>query len=71
MKSFALLLALTFTQSFEKETVDRLQEYLEVDTINPPGNESRAVDLLRPVPGGRRDPVRDGHLLEILESLVH
>jgi len=45
MKSFALLLALAFAQSFEKETVDRLQEYLRVDTINPPGNESRAVEL--------------------------
>jgi acetylornithine deacetylase/succinyl-diaminopimelate desuccinylase-like protein len=45
MKSFALLLALASTQSLEKETVDRLQEYLRVDTINPPGNETRAVEL--------------------------
>jgi acetylornithine deacetylase/succinyl-diaminopimelate desuccinylase-like protein len=27
------------------ETVQRLQEYIQVDTINPPGNESRAVEF--------------------------
>lgn len=26
-----------------QETVDRLQAYLQIDTVNPPGNESRAV----------------------------
>lgn len=30
-------------QRLEQETVDRLQDYLRVDTTNPPGNESRAV----------------------------
>ena len=29
----------------EEETVSRLQEYLRVDTTNPPGNESRAVEF--------------------------
>ena len=28
-----------------QEGVDRLQQYLRVDTINPPGNESRAVEF--------------------------
>lgn len=31
--------------ALEEETVLRLQEYLRVDTINPPGNESRAVEF--------------------------
>ena len=47
----ALVLGLSSGQSsdsqeaFEQETVDRLQNYLRIDTINPPGNESRAVDF--------------------------
>jgi acetylornithine deacetylase/succinyl-diaminopimelate desuccinylase-like protein len=43
----ALLLSpsFAFPQSLEDETVSRLQEYLRVDTINPPGNESRAVEF--------------------------
>jgi acetylornithine deacetylase/succinyl-diaminopimelate desuccinylase-like protein len=33
-------------ESIETEAVQWLQEYLQVDTINPPGNESRAVDYI-------------------------
>jgi acetylornithine deacetylase/succinyl-diaminopimelate desuccinylase-like protein len=32
-------------QSIEDEAVAWLQEFIQVDTINPPGNESRAVDF--------------------------
>ena len=32
-------------EKLEQEGVDRLQAYLRVDTINPPGNESRAVEF--------------------------
>jgi acetylornithine deacetylase/succinyl-diaminopimelate desuccinylase-like protein len=32
-------------EALEAEAVRRLQEYLRVNTINPPGNESRAVDF--------------------------
>tara|TARA_B100000809_G_scaffold234670_1_gene252318 strand:+ start:50490 stop:51806 length:1317 start_codon:yes stop_codon:yes gene_type:complete len=32
-------------QSIEDEAVVWLQEFIQVDTINPPGNESRAVDF--------------------------
>ncbi len=32
-------------EALEAEAVQRLQEYLRVNTINPPGNESRAVDF--------------------------
>ena len=32
-------------QSIEDEAVTWLQEFIQVDTINPPGNESRAVDF--------------------------
>jgi len=31
--------------SIDDEAVTWLQEYLQVDTVNPPGNESRAVDF--------------------------
>jgi len=31
--------------ALEDEAVQRVQEYLRVNTINPPGNESRAVDF--------------------------
>ncbi len=32
-------------QSLEDEAVNWLQEYIQIDTINPPGNEYRAVDF--------------------------
>ena len=32
-------------QSIDDEAVAWLQEYIRIDTINPPGNESRAVDF--------------------------
>jgi len=31
--------------SIDDEAVSWLQEYLQIDTVNPPGNESRAVDF--------------------------
>ena len=39
------LAASASAQSLEDETVSRLAEYLRIDTINPPGNESNAVDF--------------------------
>jgi acetylornithine deacetylase/succinyl-diaminopimelate desuccinylase-like protein len=42
--SFVLVIpSLVAGQSLEDETVQRLSDYLRVDTVNPPGNESRAV----------------------------
>ena len=35
-----------FAQAIEDEALDWLQAFLRVDTINPPGNESRAVEFL-------------------------
>ncbi|MEE4277590.1 MAG: M20/M25/M40 family metallo-hydrolase [Halieaceae bacterium] len=45
--SASLLLAVppAFAQSPADEAVAWLQEFLRIDTINPPGNESRAVDF--------------------------
>ena len=44
--AFGLLLAAHVnSQSIEDEAVVWLQEFIQVDTINPPGNESRAVDF--------------------------
>lgn len=47
---FPLLLALLAlpaqAQDIEDEAVSWLEQYLKVDTTNPPGNESRAVDYL-------------------------
>ncbi len=44
--AFGLLLsAHVNAQSIEDEAVVWLQEFIQVDTINPPGNESRAVDF--------------------------
>ena len=31
--------------ALENEAVSRLSDYLQIDTINPPGNESSAVDF--------------------------
>lgn len=37
--------ALSQSESLEDETVHRLQQYLRIDTTNPPGNETRAVEF--------------------------
>ncbi len=46
---FALLALLwgnaSLSQTLEDEAVNWLQNFIRVDTINPPGNESRAVDF--------------------------
>ena len=34
------------SQSLEDEAVGWLQNYIQIDTINPPGNEYRAEDFL-------------------------
>ena len=41
-----LALPLTTNEMMEDEAVQLLQKYLQVDTISPPGNESRAVEFL-------------------------
>ena len=46
---FAALICLTFTanaQSIEDEALNWLQAFIQVDTINPPGNEARAVEFI-------------------------
>lgn len=45
-----------------QETVELLQEYLRIDTVNPPGNEMRAVRFLT------RVLEREGIATEIVES---
>ena len=35
-----------FAQSIEEQAFDWLQAYIQVDTINPPGNEARAVEFI-------------------------
>ena len=47
---FTLLISFTLSipahaQSIDDEAVAWLQEYIRIDTVNPPGNESRAVDF--------------------------
>ncbi len=41
----SLFITPLFAQSIEDEAVVWLQELIQIDTINPPGNESRAVDF--------------------------
>ena len=38
--------ATAHAQAIEEEALDWLQAFVRVDTINPPGNESRAVDFI-------------------------
>ncbi len=44
-----VVLALLITSSAYSQNVplERLMEYLEIDTINPPGNESRGVTFFQ------------------------
>jgi len=51
-RGLSIALALLFVvpslmaqENLQNETVHRLQEYIQVDTINPPGNETRAVEF--------------------------
>lgn len=41
----AIVIGQASAQSIEDEAVAWLQEFIQIDTINPPGNESRAVDF--------------------------
>lgn len=46
---FAAFICLTITanaQSIEDEAINWLQTFVQIDTINPPGNETRAVDFI-------------------------
>jgi acetylornithine deacetylase/succinyl-diaminopimelate desuccinylase-like protein len=54
LKRFApvILLFITlpaFAQPIEDEALNWLQEFIRIDTINPPGNEARAVDFFAAV----------------------
>ena len=40
-----ILTSHSLAQTIEDESVAWLQELIQIDTINPPGNESRAVDF--------------------------
>ena len=44
--SLFLSLTISSTDSLEDEAISWLQNYLKIDTVNPPGNESRAVDYI-------------------------
>ena len=44
--SLLLLSAVAGAQSIEDEALDWLQSFIRIDTINPPGNETRAVDFI-------------------------
>ena len=44
--ALCLLTLTTHAQSIEDEAVTWLQEFIRVDTINPPGNETRAVEFI-------------------------
>ena len=54
-----LPLAAAADDALEDQAIAWLQEFVRIDTINPPGNESRAVDFLgailtaRAFPGSR------------------
>ena len=41
-----LSISSTFAQAIEDEALDWLQAFIQVDTINPPGNETRAVEFI-------------------------
>lgn len=46
ISSLACLLAgATYAGGMEDDPIQRLRDYLRIDTINPPGHESRAVDF--------------------------
>ncbi len=44
--ALCLLTLATHAQSIEDEAVDWLQGFIQVDTTNPPGNETRAVEFI-------------------------
>ena len=35
----------SFAASIEEEALNLLKQYIKINTVNPPGNESRAVDF--------------------------
>lgn len=47
--AFSLIVSPAIAQSIEDEALTWLQEFIRVDTVNPPGNESRAVEFIAAV----------------------
>ena len=43
---FANISLIAAAETIETEAVEWLKEYLQIETVNPPGNESRAVDYI-------------------------
>ena len=43
---FSNISLISATETIETEAVEWLKEYLQIETVNPPGNESRAVDYI-------------------------
>ena len=43
---FSNISLLAAAETIETEAVEWLKEYLQIETVNPPGNESRAVDYI-------------------------
>jgi acetylornithine deacetylase/succinyl-diaminopimelate desuccinylase-like protein len=76
----ALLLVINFTADAGPDPVGLLQQYVRIDTTNPPGNEARAKAFLAGIPladyGGVHgnnerislDNIRQGS--ELLEAIV-
>ena len=46
---FLVLANVTNAQTIEDEAVAWLQEFIQIDTVNPPGNETRSVDFYRAI----------------------
>jgi acetylornithine deacetylase/succinyl-diaminopimelate desuccinylase-like protein len=46
---FLVLASVSNAQTIEDEAVAWLQEFIQIDTVNPPGNETRAVDFYRAI----------------------
>ena len=44
--AFVSLPAVAGAQAIEDEALAWLQEFIRVDTVNPPGNETRAVEFI-------------------------
>ena len=47
--SLILFSSAVAAQSIEDEAVAWLQDFIRVDTVNPPGNETRAVEFYREI----------------------
>ena len=69
--SLLLFSVVAGAQSIEDEALDWLQRFIRIDTINPPGNEARAVDFIAGILEAEGIPYQGVGLSVLVVVIIH